>query len=662
MAGYPPPYPPPGPPYGQPSRQDLKYQRRILKDQARAQRELYRDQVRSTRRRSVIGPILLVAVGIVFLLIQTGRLRGELFWGWYGHWWPLLLVLVGVVLLVEWAIDRARPHDPGRPSLQRSFGGGALTLIVLLAIAGFCIDTMHNRHDFFHRGFSINPDNFEEFLGDKHESDEERIEAFPEGGLLTIDNSHGDVSVTGTSSDNQVHISVHKQIFSRSDSEAASRARELTPRLTRSGKMLAISMPALNGTVSDLTISVPAATGVTVTANHGEVRLSSLGSAVNVTANHGDVVLSAIKGGVTAHVNNSGSSFSARDITGPLSLEGHGQDLTLSNIGGAVNLAGDFYGSTHLERISGEIKYHTSRTDFQLARLDGEMTISPDADLSVDRALGPVVLTTRNRNITLERIAGDLSVTNRNGSVDVTSAPPLGNVTVQNRNGSVSLTLPDKAAFTVSATTDDGDMNNDFSLSSQDHDDRKTLNGNVGNGGSLIRINTSQGDVALRKASIAPLPPHPPVPPAPPISITGDDGESISVGKNGVRIISGADGGSVIVGKDGLHITGNPNGSSNYRGKDGTQLNEQADGAKLLILRDGTRYSVAADGAKMYRGSDGISISLEANGSLDASTTNGDPLSDRSARERLRHADDEIRRAERQRDAERRALGLNGGK
>jgi hypothetical protein len=42
---------------------------------------------------------------------------------------------------------------------------------------------------------------------------------------------------------------------------------------------------------------------------------------------------------------------------------------------------------------------------------------------------------------------------------------------------------------------------------------KKTISGTVGNGGPLLRITTSQGDVAIKKASIMPLPPMPPPPP-----------------------------------------------------------------------------------------------------------------------------------------------------
>jgi DUF4097 and DUF4098 domain-containing protein YvlB len=654
MAGYPPPYPPPGPPYGPPSPQDLKYQRRILRDQARAQRVQYRYQMRGMRRRSIVGPVFVILIGVVFLLVQAGRLHGDQLWMWYGRWWPLILVVVGVVLLIEWGIDQVRPRDPQQPYLRRSIGGGVISLIVLLTVAGVFLNGVHDRHNFLAHRLSLNPDNLEEFFGDKHESDESRVEAFPAGSNLSIDNPRGDVTITGISNDSQVHLSIHKQVYSHSDSDAESTARKLTPQIDNSGKLFAITLPSMSGAIADVTMTVPATAGITINANHGNVRVDSFNSPVTVTANHGDIDLSVITGAVVAHVNNSGSSFSAQNITGPLSVEGHGQNLTVSNITGAVTLSGDFYGTTHLEHITSGIKFHTSRTDFQLARLDGEMEISPDAALSVDQAVGPVVLSTRNHNITLERISGDLSVTNRNGSVDLTSAPPLGNVTVQNRNGSVNLTLPDKATFTVSAETSDGDMENDFSLPTQQNDSRKTLNGTVGKGGALIRINTTQGDVSVRKASIAPLPPTPPRPPAAPqISINGDDGSSVYVGKDGVRITSGSNGDSVILGNDGLRIAGKADGSSIYKGTDGTKLTQNADGSKIFVGHDGTHYTEGVDGSKSYNGPDGTSITISASGSQTAKGPGGRSLSDSEIRDRLKHAEEDLHRAEHQRDAER---------
>src|SRR6201999_1133338 len=153
--------------------------------------------------------------------------------------------------------------------------------------------------------------------------------------------------------------------------------------------------------------------------------------------------------------------------------------------------------------------------DFQLARLDGEIDISNTAALSTSEAVGPLTLTTHSRNITLDRIAGDVSVTNRNGSVDVTSAPPLSNVTVENRNGSVSVTVPEQSNFAYQFDATNGDIESDFSeIKIPDGGlQKKTISGTEGKGGPLLRISTSQGDIAVKKASILPLPPTPPPPP-----------------------------------------------------------------------------------------------------------------------------------------------------
>jgi DUF4097 and DUF4098 domain-containing protein YvlB len=677
MAGYPPPYPPPPPPPPPPGG-DWQYQRRVMRDQARAQRDYaraqrraYKAQMRGFRRSSIVGPLLMIAVGVIFLLIQTGRLNGFFFWSWYGRWWPLLLVGIGVILLIEWVFDRNTQRDvpPGTPLVRHTIGGGVVFLLILLVVAG----VSYTGYDHFGRGrmpgFVFNPDNLDQFFGDKHESDQSLDQSFPANGTLNVNNPHGDVNISGTSDDGQIHINVHKQVFSRSDSDAEKRTQQLNPQISTSGSTLNVSIPSLEGVIADLTITVPGPTPVTVTANHGDVKVSAIKAAVSVTANHGDVELSAITGPAMTRVNNNGVSFSARSITGSVTLEGHARDLTISNIDGPVSLSGDFFGDTHLEHIRGAVKFHTSRTDFQLVRLDGSLDIS-SSHISADDAQGPVNLTTRSRDVTLERISGDLAVSNSNGSVELTSAPPLGNVTVENRRGSVNLTVPTKAAFTVQAQTTNGDIQNDFNLPTQESNSRKNFVGTVGKGGSVIRINTSDGDIALKKADLAPLPPAPPrapITPEPPkVDITGDDGSSVYIGKDGVRIVSGSDGSKIIVGKDGLKITKGADGSSAYkapdgtsftknadggivyRGVDGTTLNKNADGSINYHGVDGTRYTKGADGGVAYIGPDRTRINVNSDGTQSGIGPDNRPLNEHQIRDRLHRADDEIRKVERE--------------
>jgi DUF4097 and DUF4098 domain-containing protein YvlB len=393
-------------------------------------------------------------------------------------------------------------------------GGGAFSLLLLIVIVGVLFSGLrHGGGYFFGHAFNINQGDLDQLFGDKHESDQALNEAFPAGAALVVNNPHGDVTVAGTSDDNQIHIAVHKEIYSRSDSDAEHKAQLMSPQMSSSKDTVTVTVPPLSGGSAELTITVPPSAATTVTANHGDVHVNAIKAPVFITANHGDVELSAITGPVMTHINNDDSSFSAHSITGPVTVEGHGQDLSFSDLDGPVRVDGDFFGSTHLEHIAGPVKFHTSRTDMQLGRLDGEADISNSADLSASEAVGPLTISTRSRNITLERIAGDVSVNNRNGFVDLTSAPPLGNVNIENRNGSVTLTVPEHAGFSVDAQTTDGDIYNDFSLPDHGTDTHKNFSGTVGNGGPNLRIITSQGDISLKKSSIQPLPPAPPAPP-----------------------------------------------------------------------------------------------------------------------------------------------------
>lgn len=523
MATYPPP--PPGTPYGydpktqaraardqaRNMRDQIKAQRRAQKQAFQAQRDLYRQQARAMRRSSILGPLLLVAIGVVFLLIQTGRISFQNAAELYSRWWPLLFVAAGVIVLAEWGIDMATQREDV-PLGRRSVGGGVVFLLILLAIGGAAIHIVHTPELFAH-SFGMNPDNWEQFLGQKHEGDQTMDMDFRAGSSLVIDNPHGDTTVSGTSTDNQIHITVHKTVYSTTDTTANQRLQQLDLSCATIGNAFNISVPTIEGASSDITVTVPDFAGTTVTTNRGDVHVDSIRGNVSVTANHGDVDLSAITGDIVTRINNNSSDFAAHTVTGSVELRGHAQDISLTDVHGPVTLEGEFYGSTHLEHLSSAMSFKTSRTELRLARLDGELDISSDSNLSVDQAAGPFVLNTRNRNITLDRVAGDISITNRNGKVDLTAAPPTGNINIENRNDSVSVTVPENAGYTVQADTQNGDVENEFDLAHQENGRHNSLSGKIGAGGPTLRISTTQGDVSLHKASIPPIPPAPPAPP-----------------------------------------------------------------------------------------------------------------------------------------------------
>ena len=252
MAGYPPPYsPPPGQPYGPPNaqtKQQWKFQRQAMRDQARAQREmfkaqreLYRVQVRGTRRGSIVGPVLLIAIGIVVLEVQIGWLASSRVRAFYGRWWPLLLIGAGIIVLMEWAFDQFRHRDPAKVYARRTLGGGVIWLLVLCALAGVSAEGIQTGGTPFN--IHLNGSDIEQFMGDKHESDQTLAQPFPAEGSLRVDNPRGDVTISGTSDDNQIHVIVHKEVYSRTDDDAATKAEKLSPTLA-TGRQRFTTFPA----------------------------------------------------------------------------------------------------------------------------------------------------------------------------------------------------------------------------------------------------------------------------------------------------------------------------------------------------------------------------------------------------------------------------------
>jgi DUF4097 and DUF4098 domain-containing protein YvlB len=326
--------------------------------------------------------------------------------------------------------------------------------------------------------------------------------------------------VTGTSDDGKIHVSTHKHVWAWQDTDAQTREQELEPVFSGTDGHLTLTIAAINAGQADVSIEVPDTTSVTVESTRGAVSLDGLHATTEISANHGDVDLGNIAGAVTLHMNDDDASLNAHDVSGAMSLEGHAGDITASDIGGPVSLQGDFFGTTHVERLRSSLHFATSRTEFEAQRVDGTVEISSGSsgDLEGHEILGPVTLKTRNRNITLERVQGSVSVTNRNGDVNITQARPLASVQVDNSHGSVNVGLPEGQGFTLTATTRHGDLENDFEVAVTSAGEQKSLAATVSGGGPAVTLTTTDGDVTVRKTSVDPLPALPPAPPQEPHS------------------------------------------------------------------------------------------------------------------------------------------------
>jgi hypothetical protein len=467
----------------------MKAQRAQWKMQARIQRAAYRASLRGTAHRSILGPLFLIAIGVLALLMTMHRINVDYFWHWYGQWWPLLLIGAGVLLAVE-SLFLA-----GQSRIR--LGGGVVLLVLLLAFVG--IIASHNHVNWQSVGDQLQLGdnvNLAEMFGNKHQAKEQISHALPADASVVIQNERGDVILTA-GSDDQMHLTVDKTVYTGSDHEAQRELDALEPLITSVGNVVTVHMPSSDSHVADMTITLPAAAAAQVRVDHGDVTVSGRKAAVTVNSNQGDVELTSIVGATQVAMHQ--GDFTGRDLQGNFTISGRMNDVSLSQVTGSSTLTGDFFGDVHLDHLLGSVHVHSSRTEIQAAGLDGSVSLS-DGNLTMENALGPILVSTRAMDISLKHMQGEVRVKNSDGSIAVNVIDPVAAMDVENRNGSVDITLPEKARFTLQGVANDGEINSDFKLSQTTANDRATASGSVGGGGPLLHIVAEKGDIHLHKA------------------------------------------------------------------------------------------------------------------------------------------------------------------
>lgn len=475
-----------------------KAARRQAKAQWRAQRQYYHGYWRGWHRPTFVGPAVLIGIGVIALLIEIGRIDAGQFWSWYSHWWPVLLIGLGALMMVEYALEWNRPWAGHRPV------GGLAWLVILLIFLGW------GSHEGRYVGpwaWQFNNNNFFSWLGPEHDNDVQM--SYPLAmaqPAVTIDDPRGDLTLSA-STDGQMHVSAH-EVVHRDSSQGAQRVfDELQPKVDLSSGGAVVTVPEKDGALVNLTVQLPAGALVNLTAGHGDVTVDGL-AGVQLTGNSGDVKLSDIAGDVQAHMHH--GDFSARAIQGRVLIDGTGNDVTLSGIHGSAAINGEFFGDIHLEQIGQAVQFHSSRTSLDIPHLDGSLSLG-SGDLSVNRASGPIRIAVKSKDVDLTQIAGDVEIDDTDGDVTLVGAEPLGNVQVTDRTGDVVVTLPENAGFTVTGSTSgDESIHTDFPLKVSSEGGRQTLEGTVGNGSVTLQLQTDHGDLDLRKGADGTLASAPP--------------------------------------------------------------------------------------------------------------------------------------------------------
>jgi hypothetical protein len=184
-------------------------------------------------------------------------------------------------------------------------------------------------------------------------------------------------------------------------------------------------------------------------------------------------------------------------------------DVRGSTAGGDVNISG----------LIGEVKFNTSGGNIAVETLEGDIDVGTSGgNVYAKDIKGKLKLQTSGGTVECERVEGDLDAGTSGGNVKVSDTKG-GAVRTETSGGDITITLTgqnkgidahtsggdiliyvqDNIAATLDASTSGGRVKCEFPITVEGDIDESALHGDINGGGSVIRAETSGGDIKILK-------------------------------------------------------------------------------------------------------------------------------------------------------------------
>ncbi|HEY6971926.1 MAG TPA: DUF4097 family beta strand repeat-containing protein [Candidatus Angelobacter sp.] len=443
------------------------------------------------RRRSLFGPLLVVAIGVIILLANIGYISRPGLFHWFSRYWPVVLIVWGVTKFIEYTIAKNRNEPyPG-------IGAGGVVFVVFLVMFGMAA-TGVSRVDW--GWVDIDPgDDFGDWgvFGNRYEFTQNFATPMPAGTQVRVLSTRGDITIT-PSPDNEAHAFIHKFMRGHSQDEANQFNNATQAKFEQQGSVWVLDMTggSFRPGRFNMELQLPPKYAVSLVDNRGDVRISQIQSDIEVETSHGDITAEQIKGNALLRAHH--GDVSAKSVNGNLNVDGDVGDSTVSDVGGTLTFTGSYSGDIQLSRIGGEVRFTSIRTDLQLAKLDGDLSMDR-GDLKGSSITGPFTVRTETKDISLENITGDIHIQDRRGDIEIVTKAPVGNMDIITTGGEINVHLPEQAGFQVDAESNGGEIQSDFGLNINNQRGNATATGTVGKGGPVVKLKTSRGTIQIHK-------------------------------------------------------------------------------------------------------------------------------------------------------------------
>ena len=467
------------------------------------------------RRGSVIGPLILIGLGVLFLL---RNLWPEIpLVDFISRFWPFLLIAWGAVRLIEilfWAITE-------KPLPRNGISGGEWALIFVICVVGATIYTAHNANWWpsrIGRRVVLN-------MGEPYDYTLTPVEQpCARNCRIVIESFRGNAKITGSADATTVKASGQETVrsFQQADADAANKQTPLE--LVKEGDQIIVRTNQDKASDraqpnADLDITVPEGSSIEAHGRNGDFDIQGVNGSVNINSDNAGVRMENLGGNVQIETRAS-DTIRAVNVKGSVELKGRGEDLELQNIGGPVTVTAVYVGEVQLSNLQQPMRWDDGLHTGNIEKVPGQIRVS-HGDWSGNNIVGPIRMRTHSGDFQLSDFTQSLDLTLDRGDIDLKPGKNIPRMEVHTRSGDIDLALPPAAKFDLRMTTDRGDGNNEYGDPLREDPAGRGATISGGSGGPELRLTTGRGSITVRKASgdettTFPEPPKPPLAPKPP--------------------------------------------------------------------------------------------------------------------------------------------------
>ena len=369
------------------------------------------------RRPSLLGALIWIGLGVLFLLRNFGI--GPDFWSLAGHYWPVLLILLGLGKVLEYLFHK--------DSISVSFG--ELFGIILLILIGSGVSRISQSHvgQVFRNlptqfgGMSVRPG---QYLGENHTyTDDERTFSLQNSLPILVENSLGSVSII-PGNDGEIRVRLKKVIYAnewrakeiapqiRLEAKEESRDPSATPKAeAEPGKKTDVEYFVIRTNRDSLSsqdisfntnleVTIPKNSRLQVRNSIGEIRVSEINGNLDLSTTHRDTEV--------------------RDCTGQFKISTGYAECRLTNLVGNVNLDSRGKGKVYINGIRGDVTVTDEYSPVEIIDVEGKVQVSNnEGKIHIEDVAKPVIIDSRGTEVYVENLQDSLKISASHGHVDI---------------------------------------------------------------------------------------------------------------------------------------------------------------------------------------------------------------------------------------------------